>query len=242
MRPINNEQASNNRFWEFYFVRYFVGAVLGAGIIFFLNSNPVSPLLNKIIPGMTNISKLSGEGLILLGALGLAYCYIASAPVLVLHAVRGVFLSKKTNFYSWANGIALLLIVSVSAWSYNSFPTNNNAFLTYVLLALILALQLIPLFFALFNEGQVLHDYYNKLVISRSRKSPQAREYIESYRHLREHGNAFFILIFELALGATLWSSISSQFSLLVLLIWISPAALVWFLGTILEYRFANSP
>jgi hypothetical protein len=60
-------------------------------------------------------------------------------------------------------------------------------------------------------------------------------QYVESYRHLREHGNAFFIVFLELLLGTALFYSPFPWVALLAL--WIFPAAGVWLFGTLLENR-----
>ncbi len=60
-------------------------------------------------------------------------------------------------------------------------------------------------------------------------------EFIESYKHLREHGNAFFILLMELVLALVLFSVEKTHIALLMALLWIAPACFVWFLGTYLE-------
>ncbi|KAA5918995.1 hypothetical protein F1536_29045 [Achromobacter xylosoxidans] len=85
---------SNNRWWESYLVRYFLGFVVGAiciaaiviysglvpGALFVANeaSRVVS---NEPKYGMTSI-------VVAVAVLGLAYCYVASTPITVLHAGR----------------------------------------------------------------------------------------------------------------------------------------------------------
>jgi hypothetical protein len=78
-------------------------------------------------------------------------------------------------------------------------------------------------------------DYYHDLTKKRAQATAAGKEYIESYRHLREHGNAFFIALLELLLGAALFYSPVSW--AVVLMLWITPAAGVWFFGTFLESR-----
>ncbi|WP_143014482.1 MULTISPECIES: hypothetical protein [unclassified Paenibacillus] len=62
-------------------------------------------------------------------------------------------------------------------------------------------------------------------------------EYIESYRHLREHGNAFAIISCEIifALWLILWS-----FSVLAIVIWVSAGSIAWFIGSYLEIRMVK--
>lgn len=105
--------------------------------------------------------------------------------------------------------------------------------------------------------------FYKKLDINRRVKDN--RELIDSYRHLREHGNAFFVVLLELLLGLGLYmaskvsvippsvisscaasdKSCNSDISIallqtvLLILIWIIPAAMVWAIGCILEAEFS---
>lgn len=239
----NDKKSSDGRWWEFYFVRYFVGTVVGGAILLYLNASEASSLHNLIIPGVTDVSKLDAQLLSLFAALGLAYCYVASAPVLVFHATRGVFLAKNTMTYQWFffGSLALVGVAALCFYAYQAAP-DTKSILSAVLLAIVLCLQLVPLGFSIHREGERTHTYYAKLTKARSADTEEARQYVESYKHLREHGNAFFILLFELALGTILATVSKPNIALIALLLWIMPAALVWVIGTILEYRFANEP
>jgi small-conductance mechanosensitive channel len=238
-----DKKLNDSRWWEFYFVRYFVGTVVGGAILLYLNASETSSLHNLIIPGVSDVSKLDAQRLSLLTALGLAYCYIASAPVLVLHATRGVFLAKDTTTYQWFffGSLALVGAAAVGFYAFQSAP-DTKFIMSVVLLAIVLCLQLVPLGFSIHKEGERAHAYYANLTKARSRDTEEARQYMESYKHLREHGNAFFILLFELALGTILATFSKPNIALIALLLWIMPAALVWVIGTVLEYRFTNEP
>lgn len=237
--PGNGKKASNGRWWEYYFVRYYVGTVVGGAILVYLNASELSSLRNVIIPGVTDVSKLNGQFLLLLAALGLAYCYFASAPVLVLHATRGVFLTKNTSTFRWLfyGSLALVGLAAVVFYLYNAVP-DTVSLLSMTLLAVVLCLQLVPLGFSVRKQGERVHSYYAGLAKARGSGSEDGGQYIESYRHLREHGNAFLIILFELALGAILATASNPYLALIALLLWMMPAALVWLIGTALEYRF----
>ncbi len=77
--------------------------------------------------------------------------------------------------------------------------------------------------------------FYKKL--HNARKNPEIAP--SSYRHLREHGNAFFIVILELGFLAIILSWIklfgSSLYWPLLLAVWIAPGAAVYFVGHVLE-------
>lgn len=84
---------------------------------------------------------------------------------------------------------------------------------------------------------------------ARQTKSYWHKEFIESYRHLREHGNSAFIFFLELVLASLIYLSIKgstlsphAQISTvgIILAIWASPAILIHLLGQLLERRFSQ--
>ena len=101
--------------------------------------------------------------------------------------------------------------------------------------SLIFVGQLFLLWLSLSGREKYAYEYYDSLVKKRARADEAGKEYIESYRHLREHGNAFFIVLLEFLLGATLFYS-PVPWSVL-LMIWIFPAIGVWVFGTLMEKR-----
>jgi hypothetical protein len=64
-------------------------------------------------------------------------------------------------------------------------------------------------------------------------------EYVESYRDLREHGNAFESILLEIILLLTL--CVFNANFILVLALWISPAVVCWIIGTRLEYKISKN-
>lgn len=228
----------NSRYWEFYFVRYFVGTVVSSVIIFLLNTLADSALKGKLLPSVKGIENLNTESLLTMGALGLAYCYIASAPVLVLHANRSAFVGDdfkcRNLWYLLGLVIGLVLAVCVPP-HFNVKPAIS---VTCYLLFAVLSLQ----FYVLFVESRKdsVYTYYTQLTNARAKPNAADEEYIESYRHLREHGNAFLILFFIFILSVVFYSISNPYYSVLVLFVWIIPAAFVWITGNELEARLAT--
>ncbi len=70
-------------------------------------------------------------------------------------------------------------------------------------------------------------------------KKNQVDEYVESYRVLREHGNAFMIIVFEILLAALLsWvHSNDCECVVICLLLWVSLGAIAWVIATCLEFH-----
>jgi len=61
------------------------------------------------------------------------------------------------------------------------------------------------------------------------------KEYIRSYRDMREHGNALMILVMEGVLTTALLQASNPGILLAMLVLWVMPAAFVWFVATALE-------
>lgn len=65
-------------------------------------------------------------------------------------------------------------------------------------------------------------------------KANEASDYVESYKHLREHGNAFGIIVCEILFAAWL---IKWEFSFWAIVYWCLIGFFPWVLGTYLEVR-----
>jgi len=236
---------SNSRWWEFYLVRYFVGTVFGTLLIMLIVYSPDSGINNLLSSNKITLSgfktnKFELSYLWLFGFIGLAYCYLSSAPILVFHSVRSVF--KKTlvkNTFLKYLVIAILIFIVFLIKNWNLIIKTLGG--TYTTLAILLALLIICTQFILlvflFSENE-LFSFYKKLAEKRSvTRHKITVEYVESYRHLREHGNAFLILIMEIFLCFILYNLDSLLLISCVLTLWIFPAGFVWYIGTYLESR-----
>jgi hypothetical protein len=261
--------ASNTRWWEFYFVRYAIGTLVGAFVV-----NQIvrlSPSLREALlfglgaePTVPRATLLMGYGLLL--------CYIASVPILVLHAARfaighGPSLAKVSQskpgklFAQWRwllcwifAAFAALLIMTIA------MGVARNAEAEGFLLGLILWAVLIVLTMEYVTAFVML--VYNDRVYAGMKRLAEARAvnddrggFIESYRHLREHGNSLFIVGLEVVLGAALIGLIRviendvtvhdklfecTRWGVILLTAWMLPGIAVWFLGSIVERRFAD--
>jgi len=81
------EASASGRWWEYYFIRYFFGTVIGAALVALFGES-IDPL-KKLIPSLISDPHTAGaKDFTILIACGLAYCYVASAPMLVLHTMR----------------------------------------------------------------------------------------------------------------------------------------------------------
>ena len=91
------------------------------------------------------------------------------------------------------------------------------------------------------NNNKILR-FYKKLTKNRSkeRKTEKRDDYVNSYKHLREHGNAFLILLMEFSLGFVLINAKTSNEIIALITLWILPGSIVWLIGTYLEFNLNN--
>lgn len=233
---------STNRWWEYYFLRYFVGTVVGSMAVVFLTKFPGSHFSGLPLTAIKDSSDLGIKNVTVLAALGFAYCYIASAPMLLLHATRAQLLLTplRTRLKFWATTsasivvlyFALLKPLSISFWSYQS-----SALIVFLV---IVGLQVGVIGAACWNRFEAITSFYLELARKRADEKEWVAEYVESYRHLREHGNAFSILFLEFALGLLLVGAPRLRIAVLATVLWIFPSTLSWCIGTLLESKLVN--
>ena len=255
-----SSEGTSSRWWEFYAVRYAMGTVVGAVVFYFLClTTPVlKPLLfSTDTRAIASVPlKLDTVQLALLATYGLVYCYIASAPILVFHATR-FLLNFDVGIRVWLRrSLCYLLLPLVGAvvvyWLAKKLTLSERLFLSCAgcLFLLTVWLQYCVVVLALL-ERKKLYLFYERL--ARRRKGEEGG-ITESYRHLREHGNSFFIVLLEVLLGVVLVGMGRTQVGsgsanerllvyiyLLVFLVWIIPAVLVWIIATVFEREFSET-
>lgn len=235
---------NSGKWWEFYFVRYFVGSVFGALIVLALaltsNSGLADVISNSLSIAKSSPSEIGSEHFIAAIIIGTAFCYFASIPILVFHTLRSYisFNLEKNIDYKWRK-VTVLIISIIGLWFLWSNESSLKFFLTLPTLIFIVFQGV--LYFDLYSDkGNALIKFYKKLAQDRAKKSGCRNEYIESYRHLREHGNAFLILFCELILGFALFETSSVSELITILFVWMIPALPVWFIGSYLESKLGN--
>lgn len=238
-QPQQDSQPRHNGWWETYVIRYLVGTVVGGVLLLFLNTSKLSGLESKLLPGITDLKSLDAGILTVIGVMGFTFCYLASAPILVLHASRAVLFTEFGKVKLWIIVGAVLILSIMSAfliWA----NIEWKLIVSVGVLALVSMLQIVLLKFSMRGRAVVSYEYYEKLAAARADHTPERQEYKESYRHLREHGNAFFILVLEGFLAVVLLGLPNAGFAFVSLIVWIVPAAAVWWHGTWLEVRYAG--
>jgi len=227
------ERPGSSHWWEQYTVRYFIGTIIGVFVIFVLRSHGALHIeIATLIPPLLDID---AKKLAAVGALGLAFCYVASAPVLTLHAVRGSLGLDSGWFIA-----GLLAFVASPLWMAYGADHFGHGFVRITALVIIVGGQCLLIIVASLNKFEKLKLFYDDLVEARLYNWSTKRDYVDSYRHLREHGNALAIVFCEIALGAVLATARDVQEGLIVIALWVAPGAWCWVIGSVLERHFAG--
>ncbi|ODP27452.1 hypothetical protein PTI45_03162 [Paenibacillus nuruki] len=263
---------NTGRWWEYYLVRYFVGTIVGTLIVIHISTQNDSFLHSILYEKLkTETDKnIEVSSLILYGFVGLTFCYLASAPILLLHALRSnlegnmytsfkrylknvkkilfspselsiedkIEIKRKRRIINVTN-IILLITTFLFFYYFKAEGASRIDFSSSITIFIIFSLQIIYISYQLIRKD--IFKFYKQLAYKRARQVTAFQGYVESYRHLREHGNAFFIVFFELILGF-IYSTVSSVMTAFVYtLLWIIPACAVWFIGSYLEMKFKNN-
>ncbi|MFZ6820042.1 hypothetical protein [Undibacterium sp. Ji22W] len=248
----SSTEISTSKWWEFYTVRYAVGTVIGA--ILFYTMCTKTPILKPLLLDI-NFKDFNAQNSLLLIAYGLTFCYIASAPILVFHAGRFLLVLRNSE----AKWLGLLRLVFIPL-----FPTiivycklknlNSANGLTFFFgltayVAFFLLFNQLRTIFKILLDSSAMYAFYRALTEKRSKAKGGI---VDSYKHMREHGNSFLIVTLEIVLTVLLYSlgkiceasgitedQTIAYFTLFTFL-WILPASLVWVVGNCLEREFSE--
>lgn len=261
---------SATRWWEFYFVRYALGTLVGALIINL--AFRVDPRFSDfMLFGLGGDQPASRLTLIL--GYGLVFCYIASVPILVFHAARlvawpgprtkrstsrkkivGSFSAKELRLLLCALTCSVTVMLLLQAYLGISRGVRESGFLLSAIttaVVVVVCLEWVTLI-VLFFYSERAYERMKALSLARGR-SDNLGGIVDSYRHMREHGNSLFIVILELVFGAALIGAVSlmaegpSEGSYVaelasalvpMILLWLLPGAGIWLFATLLERRF----
>lgn len=271
-------ESGANRWWENYLVRYLMPSIAGVAIVSWLcahGGDGLRALLWLPLGGKA----LDAASLTLLFLYGNLFCYVASYPVLVFHVTRvmdfsdGEWVKKPLSGYLIGVGFALTAFLLFHLGS-----TECRYWLAFALAVLLVIIQLLRLYKVMSPRlavdgllDRVSPAFGFAYALSRRRGVPEVidktvpptnaaggeserrdewrRDFIATYRHMREHGNSAFIFLFELALAALVYCVIKKpgqspeqQLGAIggLFAFWAVPAVFVHFLGQHLERRFAQ--
>jgi hypothetical protein len=230
---------SENRWWEYYFLRYFVATVVGTVTIIILSKSLCWLRTDLGLPLIKDLSSVEIKEMPGWAALGFAYCYVASAPMLVWHATRAhlglnPLLFRRAFWTLTAIGIASAFVLFAYCLSIVWWTQGG---LGLLVLLIIVGPQVATIVAAHFNRFRAIAAFYRGLALDRANEKPSISQYVESYRHLREHGNAFSIVLLEFALLLVLRATPRPALALGALILWLLPSTYSWFIGSLLESK-----
>ncbi|MGB7683768.1 MAG: hypothetical protein WBL70_19075 [Candidatus Acidiferrales bacterium] len=220
-----------------------MGTIVGSAVIVYLARSPHSPFYCGLGPTAGfNLGDLGFKELTGLAGLGFAYCYIASAPMLVLHTARAQ-LGKRPLWAKWRLWICTLVPLAalyfvLQRWL--SIRLCSYQTLGLVLFLAIVSTQIVAIIVACRDRFETINLFYLELARWRASKEECVREYAESYRHLREHGNAFAIVLLEFVLGLVLATAQQEALAIFATVFWILPSSFTWYIGTRLESKLPD--
>jgi hypothetical protein len=261
-------KSGTTRWWENYLPRYLMPSIAGIAIVNWLSSyggNDLRSLLSLPSRG----TPIDTASLTLLFLYGNLFCYIASYPVLVFHATRVMDSSDgKWPKYLVLDGYILAVVLVGCVFAFHFVPPECRYWPAFTTAFVVAALQFVRLgivsshqFSVRGHEDPVSEPYFYAYVLAHRRTLPAEKpsaetddkkwreEFVESYRHLREHGNSAFIFLLELTLATLAYCVITKpgqssthQLGALGLLfaVWAVPSIFVHLLAQQLERRFSR--
>ncbi|WP_459990258.1 hypothetical protein [Methylosoma difficile] len=198
-----------------------------------------------------DITEINFANIFVVGVFGFLYMYISSIPIFYLHIFRGIFLDKTKKDKMWFIYIFYLVVIA-SSLIFQSFPLFIFSIISII--SFLFARRVFKyLKDSTKKRDQIRSEKKDDTSILtlldnlfiRSRITPAQHqtslfspEYIISYKHDREHGNAFGIILMEILFA---WYLVTSEFSIWGLVAWLLLGFSGWFLGIYLEYKMVNS-
>lgn len=183
---------------------------------------------------------------IVIAVSGFLYMYFSSMLILLFHGMRYMLFSLPEK--STHNAAKLffcgffLIIITILIFLFYA-DTNVLRHVLSILILLFLALIFLSVSPVIKKFYGALSKYRTKgeskfQLSSNKQLIKEATDYVESYKHLREHGNAFGIIVCEILFA--LWL-IEWEFSFWSLFYWCLFGSIAWVLGTYLEVSKVNS-
>lgn len=257
----------DNRWWENYAVRYLLPTLTGMLFLRWLQLTTkgfFSPILPPAgdLAGPTPFKDLGMPELLVWAGAGFAFAYVASLPILVFHATRsleanGLRKPRRLSPSTITTGLLCATIALALARHFcDGWP--GLPFIALLIAGAFCLAQRRRIKAA--SLGRIPAVEYARALARKRASASEASErwvdeYVTSYRHLREHGNAAFILLLQAILCTLVyicltavpgyerwtwdtmhegqWMAFAICFLLLVL--WIAPAVSVHQLSQKLE-------
>jgi hypothetical protein len=223
---------NNNRWWESYLVRYLLGNIFAILILFYLFINydkqisksfckTNNQICKKIEDNKTTLSKE------LYGLIFQSSKEISGSNKLLMDKTI-IITDKNNNNYTIVTtdvDFISLIIIGIFAFLY-MYISSILIYIIHIFRGGIFN------FYKFYKESAKIRDGIEKENIDDSTNKKVTKTYIESYKHLREHGNAYSIVLMELLFTFLL---ICFDFSIYFLICWLMVGAIGWLVGFYLE-------
>ncbi len=212
MSEKTENSSSNNRWWESYLVRYFLGFIVGsicvAIIARFADLVPGSvSLMHSAQQAVDTESKYGVTTIVIsVALLGLAYCYVASTPITVLHAgryIRGP--ADRLSRFFWFGWVSTLCFLM----AFPSFVTYQFPYACYIYTAAFLLSIVIIIIYSLKSFGEK-----NVNVPEGNQNDDQDKSSSSEYKNIDNWLIVgFFVAIYSLSQIIPLWLGVQPKIS-----------------------------
>jgi len=214
----------NNRWWEHYAIRYLVPTMTGMLFLRWLQLavpeffSPLLPAAGILAEPFTFKNLGMAELLVWAGG-GFAFAYLASLPILVFHATRSLEAADSSALRRASTPAAatvFLIGASSALLVAKHLVQRNEPWLAVAALSIVLIFSLIQLLRIVratqrgFPAAKFASDLAKARTSGGSWTRKRTTDYVTSYRHLREHGNAAFIVLLQAALCALLYACLTA--------------------------------
>ncbi len=230
-----------NQWVDKYLLRYGPATILGSFILAYFYSRRAKYGIVWSISGdrLVDVPLFVGGGFL--------YAYVASAPILVFHYSRPFFAPAKIP--KWRTFGSILLLGTIFAIFACHFEGKLGSWVDGIWAATAFTFGVTIWLYALlaFCFRRVVFNFYKALCLKRNRDRSGM---VESYRTLREHGNAFQIMVWEGVLAFVILALLNLNgvrdsddlffYGVCLLFIWLGPAALAWSVASRLEADFVD--
>ncbi|MDD5266429.1 MAG: hypothetical protein PHO08_04780 [Methylococcales bacterium] len=223
---------NNNRWWEFYLTRYLAANIFAVLVLFYLVAFHGTAIQKSLCPNGFDLQLCKG------GFSTEVYGFIYQTTKNIASIDRED--EAKFKGFEFASdkkyGRHLITITEINF---------ANIFILGVFGFLYMYISSIPIYFLHITrhyDSSGVFGFLKKSTKQRSRIEEKydiefAPEYITSYKHMREHGNAFGIILMEILFA---WLLVLSDFSLFLVMSWLFLGFSGWFLGIYLEFKMVG--
>ena len=253
---------NRNQWWEFYLTRYFAGNIFAVLVLFYLLSFHGTGIQHAVCTDNSDKRQCTTQTEVMISCAidptAKSVCARSEPKKVCINAVEfnlcepGKFSGKVFDFIfvtikdlEFKNNIAATesdLIVKNNSQIKITEINFANIFILWVLGFLYMTISSIPVYFLHNIRGFwmpylcLISEYFRKYSHKKDKvikfNKEHSDEYIKSYQHAKEHGNAFGIILIEILFAFLL---IEFNFSLWLIIPWLFLGFTGWFIGLYLE-------